>query len=121
MSCVFSSLLSPDKGMCIVIGAAREPPQVDFHFYGRIEKGYEAEFSSTVAASPNVCYHGVLDSVVKDAVGELNKYDAQLFPSLCSNGGVPGVIVETKMVGVATIASDRSYNGGLIEGGVDGV
>lgn len=121
MSCVFFSLISPDKGTRIVLGAARELPQVDFHFYGRIEKGYEAEFFSTVAVSPNVCYHGVFDSVTKDAVGELNKYDVHLFPTLCPNEGVPGVIVETKMAGVPTIASDRSYNGELIEDGVDGI
>ena len=121
MSCVFFSLISPDKGTRIVLGAAHELPQVDFHFYGRIEKGYQAEFFSTVAASPNVCYHGVFDSVAKDAVGELNKYDVHIFPTLCPNEGVPGVIVETKMAGVPTIASDRSYNGELIEDGVDGI
>lgn len=121
MGCVYFSLISPDKGMRIVLGAARELSQVDFHFYGRVEKGCEAEFSSTVAASPNACYHGVFDSVAKITVDELNKYDVHIFPTLCPNEGVPGVIVETKMAGVPAIASDRSYNGELIEDGVDGI
>lgn len=121
MSSVFFSLVSPDKGACIVLEAARMLPQVDFHFYGRIEEGYEEEFLSSVAQSPNVYYHNVFDSVAGDVVGELNKYDVHLFPTLCPNEGVPGVIAETKMAGVPTVASDRSYNGELVAHEVDGI
>lgn len=121
MSCVFFSLVSPGKGARIVLDAAQKLPEIDFHFYGRIEHDYEFEFSSTVAATPNVSYHGVFDSVADDAISELNKYDIHLFPTLCPNEGVPGVIVETKMAGVPTIASDRGYNAELVTDGVDGI
>lgn len=121
MSSVYFSLISPDKGAPIVLCAAKALAQMDFHFYGRIEKGYEAEFEMSVAESPNVYYHGVFDSVAGDVIGELSKYDIHLFPTLCPNEGVPGVIVETKMAGVPTVASDRSFNGELIEDGVDGL
>ena len=121
MSVVFFSLISPNKGARIVLGSAKALPQIDFHFYGRIEKGYENEFLTEVAECPNVSYHGVFDSVIGDVVGELNKYDIHVFPTLCPNEGVPGVIAETMMAGIPTIASNRSYNGELIEDGVNGV
>lgn len=121
MSTVFFSLISPDKGASIVLCAAKALTQIDFHFYGRIESGYENEFAARVAESSNVYYHGVFDSVAGDVIGELNKYDIHLFPTLCPNEGVPGVIAETKLAGIPTIASDRSFNGELIEDGVDGV
>ncbi len=121
MSSVFFSLISPDKGVGIALGAAELLPEIDFHFYGRIENGYEEYFRSNVSRLSNVCYHGVFDSVTGDVLRELNKYDVHIFPTLCPNEGVPGVIAETKLAGVPTIASDRSYNAELIEDGVDGV
>lgn len=121
MSSVFFSLVSPSKGARIVLSAARRLPHVDFHIYGRIDPGYEDELSTTVSATSNVCYHGVFDSVAGDVVSELNKYDVHLFPTLCPNEGVPGVIVETKMAGVPTVASDRSYNAELVTDGIDGI
>lgn len=121
MSSVYFSLVSPDKGADLVLGAADALPQVEFHFYGRIEEGYEERFSAAVARRENVSYHGVFDSVAGDVVSELSKYDLHLFPTLCPNEGVPGVIVETKMAAVPTVASGRGYNAELVEDGVDGV
>lgn len=121
MSSVFFSLISPDKGVEIALGAAERLPEMDFHFYGRIEHGYENAFRSKISGLQNACYHGVFDSVAGDVIRELNKYDVHLFPTLCPNEGVPGVIAETKMAGVPTVASDRSFNGELVEDGVDGV
>ena len=40
---------------------------------------------------------------------------------MCPNEGVPGVIVETKLAAVPTIASNRGYNSELINNGKDGV
>lgn len=121
MSSVFFSLIGPDKGVRLVLETAEALPQMSFHFYGRIEEGFSDEFFSTVEVAENVEYHGVLDPVDGDILAELNKYDLHLFPTLCSNEGVPGVIAETKMAGVPTIASDRSYNAELIADEVDGV
>lgn len=121
MSSVYFSLISPEKGAPIVLCAAKVLTQMDFHFYGRIKSGYEEEFTTQVSESPNVYYHGVFDSISDDVIGELNKYDIHLFPTLCPNEGVPGVIAETKVAGVPTVASDRSFNRELIEDGVDGI
>ena len=121
ISCVFFSRVSPDKGAHIVLGAARELPQVDFHFYGRIEDGYEEEFFSAVEMSPNVWYHGIYDSVDGDVIGELNKYDVHLFPTCFPNEGVPGVLVETKLAAVPSIVSDICHNAELVRDGKDGI
>lgn len=121
MSSVYFSLISPDKGARIVLEAAGSIPQMEFHFYGRIEEGFSEEFLRTVRGLENVTYHGVFDSVTGDVLAELNQYDLHLFPTLCPNEGVPGVIPETKMAGVPTIASKRGYNAELVRDGVDGV
>ena len=118
---VFFSLISPDKGVELILSASDMIPDVGFHLYGRVEDGYEARFADELAKRKNVWYHGVFDSVEGDVVCELNKYDVHLFPTLCPNEGVPGVIVETKIAAVPTVASDRSYNRELIDDGVDGV
>lgn len=121
MSSVFFSLISPDKGVEIALGVAKLLPEVDFHFYGRIEGGYEDRFLGKVDELSNVYYHGVFDSVAGDVLGELSKYDVHLFPTQCPNEGVPGVLVETKMAAVPTVASNVSYNAELVESGKDGI
>lgn len=117
---VYFSLIAEIKGAGVVLDAARELPEVDFHFYGQIEDGYEDEFNSLVEKLPNVVYHGVFDSAKEDAPLELARYDGHLFPTRWPAEGVPGVIVESKIGGVPTITTDRCYNGELIEDGVDG-
>ena len=44
-----------------------------------------------------------------------DEYDILLFPTHWNTEGVPGILVEAKMAGVAVIASDRSYNSELIQ------
>lgn len=118
---MFFSLISPDKGIELILDASDMVSDIGFHLYGRIEDGYETRFAEELEKRQNVWYHGVFDSVDGDVVSELNKYDIHLFPTLCPNEGVPGVIAETKMAAVPTIASNRSYNGELINDGIDGV
>ena len=101
--------------------AAKALPDCCFSFYGRIDTAYEAKFASELERLPNAEYRGVFDSVAGDVVKELNQYDVHLFPTMCPHEGVPGVIAETKLAGVPTIASNRGYNGELIEDGVDGL
>lgn len=121
MSSVFFSLISPDKGVEIALGAAKLLPEVDFHFYGRIEGGYEDQFLGKVDELSNAYYHGVFDSVAGDVLGELGKYDVHIFPTQYLNEGVPGVLVETKMAAVPTVASNINYNAELVESGKDGI
>lgn len=118
---VYFSLISEEKGAQLVVEAAKVLPTCSFSFYGRIDPAYEAKFSSEVEQLSNVEYRGVFDSVAGDVVKELNQYDIHLFPTMCPHEGVPGVIAETKLAGVPTIASNRGYNSELIEDGVDGL
>lgn len=120
LKCVFFSLVSPDKGIDIVLDAAKALPDVDFYVYGRIEQGYDG-FTKIVRELANVQYMGVFDSVNGDVVSELNKYDLHLFPSRWPNEGVPGVLVETKMAAVPSVVSDICYNAELVVDGEEGV
>lgn len=121
LSSVFFSLISPDKGVELILNASDMVPDVDFHLYGRIEGGYEACFTDELAKRKNVWYHGVFDSVEGDVVSELNKYDIHLFPTRWANEGVPGVLVETKMAAVPSIVSDICYNAELVRDGIEGI
>lgn len=118
---VYFSLISEEKGAQLVIDAAKALPACPFVFYGRIDPEYEAKFASELERMPNVEYRGIFDSVAGDVVKELNQYDIHLFPTMCPHEGVPGVIAETKLAGIPTIASNRGYNGELIEDGTDGL
>lgn len=120
LRCVYFSLISEEKGAPTVLTAAEALPEVVFHFYGRIDPVYEAEFKAVAGGLSNVAYHGVFDSVQGDAIGELSQYDLHLFPTRYPNEGVPGVIAETKMAGLPTITTDTCRNGELVQDGVDG-
>ena len=118
---MFFSLVAVDKGARLVLDAAGILSNSEFHFYGRVEPTFEQEFAERVEGLVNVSYHGVFDSVKGDVLAELNQYDLHVLPTMCPNEGVPGVIVETKLAAVPTVASARGYNAELIEDGVDGV
>lgn len=120
LSCVYFSLISEEKGADLVLDVARRLPGVDFHFYGRIDPSFSDIFKEGCEQLRNVHYHGVFDSVGGDVVAELSQYDVHLFPSKCPNEGVPGVLVETKMAGVPTVAFDRCHNGEIVQDGVEG-
>lgn len=121
MRLVYFSLISEEKGAQLAIEAAKKLPDCSFSFYGPIDASYEEKFMRQVENLRNVEYRGLFDSVTGDVVSELNQYDIHLFPTMCPNEGVPGVIVETKLAAVPTIASNRGYNSELINDGVDGV
>lgn len=121
LRCVFFSLVSPEKGADVVLGAARRLPGVDFDFYGRLDKTFEHQFLAGVDSLDNVKYRGVFDSVEDDPVKELNGYDLHLFPSRWPNEGVPGVLVETKMAAVPSIVSDICYNSEIVRDGSEGI
>lgn len=121
MRCVFFSLVSKVKGADLVLDAAKELPQVEFHFYGRVEEGFRDEFERRNAELPNSSYHGVFDSVKGDVLAELNRYDLHLLPTAWPNEGVPGVLVETKMAAVPSVVSDCCHNAEIVCDGTDGI
>ena len=121
MRCVFFSLVSKVKGAGLVLDAAKELPQVEFHFYGRVEEDFKDEFERRLAKLPNSSYHGVFDSVKDDVLAELNQYDLHMLPTSWPNEGVPGVLVETKMAAVPSIVSDCCHNAEIVRDGADGI
>lgn len=119
--CVFFSLIGEAKGADLVLDVAAELPEIEFHFYGRVEESFRQRFDSGVSGLPNVKYHGVFDSVSGDVLAELNQYDLHLLPTSWPNEGVPGVLVETKIAAVPSIVSNCCHNAEVVDDGVDGV
>jgi Glycosyltransferase len=115
------SLIDESKGSDLVLEAAAQTPQIEYHFYGPVAATFLEEFQKRVTALPNVVYHGIFDSVEGDACAELNGYDIHLFPTRCRFEGVPGVLVETKIAAVPSVVSDVSFNAEIVEDGVSGL
>lgn len=120
LSCVYFSLISEEKGALLTLDVASLLPDVDFHIYGNIDNAIESVFLRRCNELDNVTYHGVFDSEKDEVVAELSKYDVHLFPSKCPNEGVPGVLVETKMAAIPTIAFDRCFNAEIVQNGKTG-
>lgn len=121
LRCVFFSQVQPEKGADLVLEAARMLPNVDFSFYGNIVDDYKDIFMNRVNAQQNVSYYGVFKGSFDAVYGELSKYDVLLFPTKWDIEGVPGILVEGKIAGLAEIVSNKSYNAELVQDGVEGV
>lgn len=121
LRCVFFSQVQPEKGADLVLEAARMLPNVDFSFYGNIVDDYKDIFMNRVNAQQNVSYYGVFKGSIDAVYGELSKYDVLLFPTKWDIEGVPGILVEGKIAGLAEIVSNKSYNAELVQDGVEGV
>ena len=121
LQCVFFSKICKMKGCNDILDAAERLPNVQFSFYGPIEESYEKEFLHTISTLNNAEYCGLFKGTNAETYNELSKYDVLLFPTKYDTEGVPGIIVEAKISGLAIIASGNSYNAELIEDGVDGI
>ncbi|MCM3610392.1 glycosyltransferase [Planococcus sp. MERTA32b] len=122
---LFFSQISTEKGADIVLDAAKKlnkeniPFEIDF--YGHIEPNYREQFLSNVNLLPNVQYHGVFQPETENLYTKLQEYDLLLFPSKWKAEGVPGILVEAKMVALPAIVSDLNYNAEIIEHKLDGI
>ena len=121
LRCVFFSQVQPEKGADLVLEAARMLPHVEFSFYGNIVDDYKDIFMNRVNAQQNASYYGVFKGSIDAVYGELSKYDVLLFPTKWDIEGVPGILVEGKITGLAEIVSNKSYNAELVQDGVEGV
>ena len=121
MKCVFFSLIQEKKGADIVLNAARNCPSVNFAFYGSIDVDYEKHFMVEIASLPNVQYHGLFKGSNEDVYAELAKYDVLLFPTKWKTEGVPGILVEGKIAGLAEVVSNESYNSEIVKDGIEGI
>lgn len=121
LRCVFFSQIQPEKGADLVLEAARMLPHVDFSFYGNIVDDYKDIFMNRVNDQQNVSYYGVFKESIDAVYGELSKYDVLLFPTKWNIEGVPGILVEGKIAGLAEIVSNKSYNAELVRNGIEGI
>lgn len=116
---VYFSQISREKGVedimewvCLEESCKRILYQLDF--YGHVTPDFEEEFYKFIQRYSNVNYCGIFDSTKQNVYKKLNEYDILLFPSHWDTEGVPGILVEAKMSGVAVIASNKSFNQEII-------
>ena len=118
---VFFSYIQPEKGTDIILESASRMPDVEFDFYGNIEKRYEVVFKEKVSTLNNVNYRGIFKGDNEEVYDILAAYDVLLFPTRWKTEGVPGILVEAKIAGLAIIASDESHNSELVRDGEEGI
>ena len=114
LKCVFFSLIQPQKGVDNIINAAKQLPNIEFHLYGHVDTNYEKVFESEISNVENIKYHGVFSGSSEQVYEELRKYDVLLFPTKWKIEGVPGILVESKIAGLAAIVSNESYNSEIV-------
>lgn len=121
LKCVFFSLIQKQKGVDLILEASTVSKNVEFVFYGPIDPSYTEEFCTTIKRLPNVQYKGVFKGSSPEVYWELAKYDVLLFPTKWETEGVPGILVEGKIAGLAEIVSKKSYNAELVQDGINGI
>lgn len=121
LKCVFFSLIQPEKGVDIILKAAELLPEIEFSFYGRVEQTYKITFQNYLKNLNNVSYLGIFMGSNEEVYSELKKYDILLFPTKWEIEGVPGILVEGKIAGLAEIVSNKSYNAELVCDNKEGI
>ncbi len=120
---VFFSQISKEKGVDDIIQLVEllKERDISYHidFFGHVVPEIQERFHAFVAQNANVDYCGIFDSTKSSVYEKLNGYDILLFPTRWFCEGVPGILVEAKMAGLAVIASDRSFNAEIIQANQD--
>lgn len=116
---VFFSQISKEKGIESIIQLvnllnANEKISYELDFYGHIVPEIKDEFEQFINHSINVRYCGVFDSTKTSVYKKLNGYDILLLPTIWKGEGVPGILVEAKMAGIAVITSGTNFNKEII-------
>ena len=111
---LFFSQISKEKGVESIIKLVelldKEKVSYELDFYGHIIPQFKDEFEKFIARSRKVRYCGVFDSTKSNVYKKLNEYDILLFPTQWKGEGIPGILVEAKMAGLAVIASPMNFN-----------
>jgi len=121
LKCVFFSIIQPEKGVDLILQTAHKQASMQFHFYGEIEKTYEAAFMAAIRSMENVTFHGVFTGCADDVYRELSQYDVLLLPTRCKTEGLPGILIEAKIAGVPAIVSDQNFNSEIVQHNHDGM
>lgn len=119
--CVFFSFIQPEKGVDIIIEAARKLPEIEFTFYGVIDEKYKEKFEACCSELNNVSYKGIFSGSTEEVYNELQKFDVLLLPTSWKAEGVPGVIIEAKIAGLPSIVSNHNYNAEIVTDQYDGI
>lgn len=116
---VYFSQISKEKGAIDVFKCAkmlnRSNIKYSLDFYGVIVDAFKEEFYELINKTANVEYRGVFDSTKSDVYKKLNTYDILLFPTHWKTEGVPGILVEAKIAGLAVIASKECFNREIVQ------
>ena len=120
LRCVFFSLIAEGKGADLVLQAAAAMPEIVFDFYGPLEPNIESRFLSDVKRLENVRYLGVFSGDEEALYDTLGAYSVLLLPTRYKTEGIPGVLVEGKISGLAEVVSDFRCAHDMMEHGVDG-
>lgn len=121
LECVFFSNIEREKGVDLILEIAKETPNIDYYFYGPINQEYEMNFFNAVDENENIIYKGIFKGNNTETYEELRRYDVLLLPTLWKTEGVPGILVEAKMAGLAIIVSNQSYNAEIVKNGIEGL
>lgn len=121
IKCVFFSLIQEKKGADLVLQAASRLPYIEFAFYGQIDEEFVQYFMEKVEKLQNVTYQGIFKGGSEEVYAELAQYDILLFPTEWDTEGVPGILVEGKIAGLAEIVSNKSYNAELVRDKIEGI
>lgn len=123
LKCVFFSKICEEKGVDYIISEFNhiDNNQISLCFYGHVDENIREAFDSFVQSHENVSYAGVFDATKEDVYKELNQYDVLLLPTKWKGEGVPGVLVEAKMAGIAAVVSDCNYNAEIVRDGIEGI
>lgn len=115
---VYFSQVSEQKGILETLALAerlkKEGIPYKLDIYGHVVTEVRKTFEKALLELPSVKYCGVFDSTKSSVYSHLNQYDLLVFPTKWFAEGVPGVLVEAKMAGIAIIASDCSYNSEIV-------
>lgn len=120
--CFFSRILEK-KGIEDIIDVVKvlnyKEVKVSLDIYGPIDLNYKKKFHELSLNFPDyIKYKGVVDQ--KDIIKILEKYDAQIFPTLFRTEGIPGSIIDSYFAGTPIISSKWDSFSDVIDEGKTG-
>lgn len=118
---VYFSLISEPKGAERTLQAAAKLPDMKFVFYGPIATDYKEKFLKTIQDLHNVSFRGLFQGDSEAVYRELAGYDLVVLPTDWKAEGIPGILVEAKIAGIAAVVSDFAFNSEIVEDGVSGI
>ena len=121
LRCVFFSYIQPQKGIDIILQAAKKLRNVEFFFYGNTDPTYTEKFKQEIEELTNCNYKGIFKGCNEEVYQELRQYDVLLFPTKWDTEGVPGILVEAKIAGLPCIVSNKSFNSELVQDKEEGI